>query len=461
LADIDLHYNELMQAAIFIPTYVGSGRKTNGINVTQAYDHMTPLNYQGQLHRCLASLVAAQVELPVYLLIVAEQGLEEAAGEKVATVCRPYTEDLAITLMDYQVETAFHGRLAEMGYEDLEKQIGLGSYGAIRNFGLSIACALNLDVAIWIDDDEVVEDPDFARTACYGLGGFTPDKVPILVKSGYYLDKRGKYTSPLKSKWYNHFWTQGVAFNKWIESAMRKARLSSSNNLYGGLFAVHREAFSRVAFDPWISRGEDLDYLINILIYGGVVFFDNKWQISHLPPAEADTVQRFDQDVYRWIYEYHKIESSKSQFDLYPIRPGSLTPYPGTFLDRRIMQKVRSTSLLRALAAPRNLKRGYLRSATKVRSEAIAYAEIFCQKYYDFQKVWPLLTQDIGGDIQLRVLFGGTSAEAADSVSPGESSEQALVETYREENQHLLDFELDMGALTKHAEHSDTTGESS
>ena len=33
----------------------------------------------------------------------------------------------------------------------------------------------------------------------------------------------------------------------------------------------------RVAFDPWITRGEDTDYLLNLRMYGADVWFDNKW----------------------------------------------------------------------------------------------------------------------------------------------------------------------------------------
>jgi hypothetical protein len=444
-----------MQSALFIPTYIGSGRKSGALNVTQSYDHMTPLNYQGELPRCLASFCEFGVKLPIFILVVSESGLETEAAAKVQDICGHFSDDLDITIVDAEMAATFQARLQELGFEQMDKQVGLSSYGAIRNLALAIAAVCGLDVAIFFDDDQVVNAPGFAEACTYGLGGVTPDEVPILVKSGFYFDKQGRYTSPGKHKWYNRFWTQGAAFNRWINGAMSGARLTPSNNLFGGLCAIHRQAFERVAFDPWIPRGEDLDYLLNVLIYGGIVFFDNQWQITHLPPAEADTVQRFNQDVYRWIYEYHKVEFAKSQVDLYPIRPAMLRPYPGSFLDRRIMNKVRATALLRAVAAHGERKRGYLHSATRVRSEAIAYAEVFCQKYYDFQTTWPSLIAQVSEDLQLKAMFGlalpPEEAAKLEGSAPGEAAlgEDLLTEVYREENERLLDFDLDLDSLTR------------
>lgn len=52
----------------------------------------------------------------------------------------------------------------------------------------------------------------------------------------------------------------------------------------GGCLAVHKEAFRRLAFDPWITRGEDLDYMLDLRMYGSDIWFDNQWVLRHLPP---------------------------------------------------------------------------------------------------------------------------------------------------------------------------------
>ena len=44
--------------------------------------------------------------------------------------------------------------------------IDLKGFSKIRNIGLLLAQALAMDVAIFIDNDEVVEDPNYLKIAC-------------------------------------------------------------------------------------------------------------------------------------------------------------------------------------------------------------------------------------------------------------------------------------------------------
>ena len=47
----------------------------------------------------------------------------------------------------------------------------LSGYGAIRNLGLLVANVLGFDAVVFLDDDEVVDDPEFLTKAMYGLAG--------------------------------------------------------------------------------------------------------------------------------------------------------------------------------------------------------------------------------------------------------------------------------------------------
>ncbi len=124
----------------------------------------------------------------------------------------------------------------------------------MRNLGLVVACALGFDAVVFLDD-EVVTDADFLRRAMYSLGKLTRKGIPILAKTGFYYNSEGSYLSKSQNKWYNRFWQQGSAFNKWIARAMNAPRLSRSNHVCGGCLALHKEAFKRLSFDPWIPRG--------------------------------------------------------------------------------------------------------------------------------------------------------------------------------------------------------------
>jgi len=373
---------------IVIPTYVGAQRKSGSDNILTCYDHMTPLNSQGELPRCLASLRDVGVQSPICILVVSEDGVQQQATAKIQGYAEAMAESLDIRIIDHLQLELLRARMDELGLGSVADGIGLSSYGAIRNLGLAAAAAGGFSECIFIDDDEEVTDADFLERATYGLGKLTPSGIPVLVKTGYHTDRHGNWRSSQKPHWYNRYWPQGELFNSWMDAAMSGARLSRANTLYGGLVAIHREAFRRVSFDPWISRGEDLDYLLNLRMYGGGVWFDNQWSIIHQPPKDRDESLRFRQDIYRWIYEHDKLEFGKTQIDLLPIQASTLNPYPGPFLDNSIHRRVLFTALLRMLGRSQ-YRKGYFKAAMAARRDAKGYSESYCPRYYEFQLGWP------------------------------------------------------------------------
>ena len=271
-----------MNPVVIIPTFISASRsRRDGRSVTTGYDHMTSIAQQGELGRCLSSLEKVEGLGLVIVLVAADPGIENQAAEKVRAVAAAHPE--VNTLVMGAPELALvRQRMEQLSIGSLRAEIGLSGYGAVRNLGLVVANTLGFDAVVFLDDDEVVDDPRFLRHAMYGLGKLTKKGVPILVKTGYYLNDRGSYLSKWEDKWYNRFWQQGRAFNEWISSAMKGPRLSRSNHVCGGCLAVHKEAFKRLAFDPWIARGEDLDYMLNLRMYGSDIWFDNKWVLRHL-----------------------------------------------------------------------------------------------------------------------------------------------------------------------------------
>lgn len=444
-----------LNPVIIIPTYCGGRRRAIRYDVVSTYDHMTPLAHQGELPRCLASLRDAHIDVPVIILVVSEQGIEEQASQKIRGIAAAHGNGLDISIMDAQKLAELYSRADQMGLSSIKDGISLTGYGSIRNLGLALAAIIGYTEVIYIDDDEVIDDMDFVEKACYGLGKLTQKGIPILVKTGYYTDKEGRYKAKIKNAWYDRYWKQGEMFNEWIERAMSGPRLSRSNGAYGGCMAIHREAYRRVSFDPWISRGEDLDYMLNVRMYGSDVWFDNKWTLRHLPPAERTEAQRFRQDIYRWIYQNRKLEYSKTQIDLLQISPRSLYPYPGPFLESSITSRVFITALLRAIGRS-PYRKGYFKAAMAARREAKAYAEIFCSKYFEFQFGWPETIAQLENDAVLRSIFGDRRAnDAARSqpFSPTDVRSSGIMPSVGTEpvrqssDEGLLDFELDFDAL--------------
>ena len=211
---------------------------------------------------------------------------------------------------------------------------------------------------------------------------------------------------------------------------MGGARLSRANTLYGGLTAIHYEAFRRVSYDPWITRGEDLDYLIDLRMYGLESWLDDQWTIRHLPPERLSEDQRFARDAYRWIYQQQKVEFGRSQIDLLQVRPHDLDPYPGPFLDAGIGGRVVFTAFLRSIALR---GRGYMHIALKVKRDAEAWAAKNCRNYFEFQYHWPEVIARIEGDDALAELILNSEADARLALS-----EKLFEEARYEEAQNIL-----------------------
>lgn len=427
-----------MNPAIIIPTFHAGRPRKSGPNAISTYDHPTPLSKNGELPRCLQSLLKVRGIGAVIILVSAEPAIEQQASEKVQRIASQYPS-LNTIVIGAPEHMLIQQRMEQLGLSKMSKEIGLVGYSAVRNLGLVVANVLGFDSVVFLDDDEVVDDANFLQNAVYGLGKLTPKGIPILAKTGYYYNSEGSYLSKSQDRWYNHFWQQGKAFNRWIEKAMRGPRLSRSNHVCGGCLALHKEAFKRLSFDPWIMRGEDLDYMLNLRMYGSDIWFDNKWSLRHLPPTTANEGVRFRQDIYRWLYEYRKMEYSRTQIDLLQVKPASLEPYPGPFLEPGIERRIRLTAWLRSFARPD--KREYRQAAKAAKTDAAAYAQRNCSKYFEFQFVWPELMARMENDQILqtallqsvvRAVAGGADVQsvaramAAAGIDPGSTGEIRL-----------------------------------
>lgn len=389
-----------MNPLVVIPTYISSrssarSEKAGGV----LYDHTTPLAAEGELPRCLKSLNCVRGVGAVAILVAAEPGIEQAAADKVREIASrfPLLSIMVVTANELDI---IRRRFEQLRLGRLEFEIGLSGYAAIRNLGLVLANVLSFDSVVFIDDDEVIDDASFLEKGMYGLGKLTRRGIPILAKSGYYVNEQGNCHSMSQDKWYNRYWNQGCAFNQWIDQALAGPRLSRSNHVCGGCLALHKEAFRRLSFDPWIPRGEDLDYLLNLRMYGSDIWFDNKWSLRHLPPKGISEGKRFRQDIFRWLYEFRKMEYSRTQIDLQQVKPSSLEPYPGPFLQPGIEKRVRRTAQLRSVGRPDGKE--YRKAAKLVASDASEYARKNCSRYFEFQYVWPEVMLRTEGDSILR-----------------------------------------------------------
>ncbi|MBR3316929.1 MAG: glycosyltransferase [Atopobiaceae bacterium] len=389
-----------MNPVIVIPTYWAETDDPAGMGEVGAYDHATPISKPvPELETCLDSLEQVRGVLRVVVLLVAPASCADSARARVNGICstHPNLNPLIIGNREAKViENAIHVVAPKMEGET----VSLRGYGAIRNMGLVVAAVLGHDVVVFMDDDEVALDENFLIDAVYGLGLLTRQDLPVSAKSGYFFDRNDScYADESTTRWCDRHWTKKSEFNEWMQRAQSSTRISRSNYVCGGCFALYADAFCHVAFDPYITRGEDLDYLFNLRMNGLDVWFDNEWAVKHMPPKTPSHASRFMQDVYRWTYEVEKLDVANHRIGFRPITPDSLQPYPAPWITRGVHKRIFRTSLLRAIAGPERSE--YFHVWLHARKDAKIWASRMSESYLAFQTYWPGMMSSLWGNEQI------------------------------------------------------------
>jgi GT2 family glycosyltransferase len=394
-----------VEPIVIIPTF-WTRRRGRGLERARVhYDHPTPVDADGTFAECLASLEQVRGLGRVLVLVAAtDESVEAAAEDRVRETLAEFPGIDAFVFGAAEMGS-LHRRMEQLEFADLIAGASLNGYGGVRNVGLLAAAALGAEMVVFFDDDQVVLDPDFLIRAEEGIGEHTAAGRPVLAKSGYYVDERGSCTVGRRAPWHDAFWRQDEAFDRAIAAIATPPRMKPSPLAFGGCLALHRDMYCNVSFDPWAVRGEDIDYVINVRMHGGDVYLDSEWAVMHRPPDVPSEALHFRHDVFRFVYTHRKLEFSKSQVDLRQVTAESLEPYPGPFVHASIGWRARLTAALRAVAGP---ERGvYLRIATHAVPEAQRYARENCERYFAFQRRWPMLADRLWEDIALQPLLTG------------------------------------------------------
>ena len=169
-----------MNPVIVIPTYIASRRQKENPSLMATYDHATPISGQGELGRCLESIEKAQGNVPVIILVASDRSVEKQAADKVQAVASKYpgVQSLVIGAPE---QALVHQRMEQLGLTEYNEGIGLVGYSAIRNLGLVVATVFGFDAVVFVDDDEIIEDPDFMKKAVYGLGELAHVRFGVVV----------------------------------------------------------------------------------------------------------------------------------------------------------------------------------------------------------------------------------------------------------------------------------------
>lgn len=279
--------------------------------------------------------------------------------------------------------TKFMSYLRENGYSEIAESLGVCGYSNIRNCGLLISNILGADVAIFIDNDEVLEDKDFLKTACEYLD--TDYKgIKVNGKGGFYLSSKGEVIEKPTFYWWQVFWNKGKLLSRTMKMILNtKERLVKSPIILGGNLVLHRNLFTKVPFDPLIPRGEDIDYLINSRRLGFNLLFDKELRIKHLHPERTLGFKKAELkgDIERFIYEREKVKGSEI----------SLDPYPGYFLKKTLPLKAMLTIQLLTIHLLLQFRITDAMDVTGYKNLLSRRWNNAWQKYLNFQRGWERL----------------------------------------------------------------------
>ena len=389
----------LPPTCIVVPTYwtrAGGARHVGDA----VYDHPTAVGGPDTLGALLESLERLDVSQFYVLLLVAVTAGDVAieAENAVRDLAERHPALTAIVFGAAQLHV-FHGWLGDHRLEFARDFLDLQQYPKVRNLQLAIPLALRARAIVALDDDELVTDPEFIRKATISLG-LEEDGEIVHGLSGHYEQEDGSIllkTDPSRAAAVNLFDRKAAIMNEATE--MLEAQpgiLVKTPFCFGGNMEFSPDLARSVGFDPGITRGEDIDYLINARMEGMNFFLRKDLRIVHRPPAGGSyrdvTTSKLEQDVIRFLYEQKKLKMSREQPALHPVSAADLMPYPGKFLEGDLE---RDACDALATAGFDGDPAAFVQSVGTNLDERIS-------GYLRFRERWPLAMETVSESVDLR-----------------------------------------------------------
>lgn len=384
-----------MKVAMVIPTYWSRAKDDPWQEGDAVYDHPTPIDGEDTLGRTLESIRHLnnkdfQLIIPVCpttseveaKAVERVRHIVEASNPGVDTyIFTPsHLEEIKEILTDNGLTEDAAGLMVQRGYSN------------VRNMCIYTASAIGADVAVLIDDDEIFENHAYVDMATEFIGKRIYGKS-IYGVAGYYLNKYDEFYDdvdivPWMTYW-NRFGSKTKAFDKIISC---EPRLKVTPFAFGGAMVIHKNMFNMIPFDPNVTRGEDIDYLLNAKMFGFDFFLDNKLNIKHLPPKKNHPIwKRFREDIYRFLYQQSKIRNQYEVNNMHRVTAEDFDPYPGDFLKEDLEDKIFKTNVLLALEylSEGDIEgcRESIRNVYLSKYEAIPKIDTFTE-YRKIQKHW-------------------------------------------------------------------------
>ena len=341
-----------LNTVMVIPTYWGREQAIGWQEGDAIYDHPTPLDEKGTLQRVIDSTsILKDVDYQLVIIAVSTAAdIEPQVERKVEELINRSSAKVGVHLFSHTHLRKVKQLLEKKGEGELAPILSLRGYSNVRNMCLFAAHLFSAEVVVLIDDDELFHDPHFLTKARQFIGKNAEGKQ-IWAVAGYYVDAQGNYLLKREREPWMTYWDKNGLMNRAFQQIIgEEPRLKETPFVFGGNMVLHRELFTRIPFDPGITRGEDIDYLINARMFGYPFFLDNQLAIKHLaPPKPHPLWRRLREDIYRFVYERAKIASQKSRTGMTRLEPEALDPYPGEFLKENLHELIYKSNLMLAL----------------------------------------------------------------------------------------------------------------
>lgn len=394
-----------MKKVVVIPTYWGRPSAQGWKEGDAVYDHPTPIDKQGTLERTLMSmriLKPADYELAVILCPTCKE-IESQAAAKVKNIIKKVNLGIPSFLFISDIlEKISKYYPKKEGITPISHILNFYGYPNVRNICLLAAELLDSEAIILIDDDEVFELEDFIQRAVEHLGKKINEKSVNAI-AGYYLNRHNTFYDDVEIQpwmtYWDRFTSKARAFNQIIATDPRVKRTPFA---FGGAMVIHRELFRMVPFDPEITRGEDIDYLINCEMFGYSFYLDNTLSIKHLPePKEHPEWKRVREDIYRFVYQKTKLNTQFEMPNMTIVTSEDYDPYPGEFLKDDLEEKIFKSNMM--LSQKYMLEGKYKDSEEALRNIYIAKNDASPSfnaflRYCQTQETWSQFMDDLSVD---------------------------------------------------------------
>jgi len=338
----------MKSTTIVIPSYWGSPDGPSDVEEEIIFDHPTPLTEEGTLGRLLDSFDALEAkEFRIVIVAVASSPpLTNDIIARIKEITQPYSRRYDIALLHSQNLDRLRRTLIHDGVSAAACElINLGNYAAVRNM-CSLAGILDgSEITVFLDDDEVITDSEFLSKAQEFIRTEYQGEL-IKAVAGYYLQPDSYRLDVSRVPlWRKPYWNNAAAMNQAFELTIgRSPRLKPTPFVFGGNMVIHRDILMKVSFDPFITRGEDIDFLINLRINGITFWLDRELYIKHLPPRVLRPAWKtLRQDIKRFLYERKKVIDHGG---MKGVSQKELMPYPGTFLGPDLEERIIRTNEL-------------------------------------------------------------------------------------------------------------------